>query len=120
MQWGFRKWQEKGASEKPGRLAPCTRTTAMGESPAKADSVEQVFAPALVRAAQHAHDLAARVERERTRLAAQFQAGFFRQAIAFAAGAGVAEATRLSQSVWPPLERGMMWSSVSSEAGNTL
>src|SRR5579875_746390 len=53
-------------------------------------SVKQVFAPALVGAAQHAHDLPAGVKRERPRLAAQFQARFFRQAVALAAVAGMA------------------------------
>ena len=60
-------------------------------SDAIADLIEEVFAPAVVAAAEHAHDLAAGVERKRTWLAEQNHVIDFRKhSVAFSAIAGVA------------------------------
>src|SRR5579863_4208476 len=78
-----------GPQDNPRRVNILESTSRVNEK--SRGSVEEVFAPAVVAAAEHAHDLAAGVEREGARLAQQDHVvDFAEQAIAFSAVALVA------------------------------
>ena len=71
-------------------LVPQKKAATLKDERSVTRLAEEVFPPALVGAAQHAHDLAAGMESERSRRPQELEPGFLGQAIALLVVAAVA------------------------------